>query len=214
MDESPRDEAFVALHASLQKEIDRGTKRARHRVHVGEIYGDLTVVEPLGTARDGASLWRLVCRCGWGAARTGRALVRAVREGHYPSCKRCLTEERRGRSYVRARERNERRLAAWGETGSLYTDLDDENMMRGVREDLEAEFGEVEETMRVEDVAYSLANIWTPPNCSFAFEREEMKKQILKKRERQYVAAIRGKKSAIEFLEQETNRDERRRNRA
>jgi len=79
----------------------------------GMRFGELTIVESLGS-ENGRQLWLLVCDCGRHAVRASGDL-RAWRNS---SCRRCLEEERRGRSVAAAHSGAHTEM--WRHTGGLY----------------------------------------------------------------------------------------------
>lgn len=207
--------AFHGRRRELLRQNSRGTAARRVTPKIGDRYGELTVRDCLGKGPRGSHLWLLVCSCGSEAVRDTGALNWSVREGMSPQCPRCLSQLRGGLGLVRRMERQERIRERWLDEGTLWTGADCLRLMDEVRSDLEAEFGVLEWTPRVQDLYYDETRMWLPPKtCPGAWteEREARAQEALRKEAKRWKRLIQGKatKPLLDFVNREDLRKRRR----
>ena len=100
----------------------------------GQRFGELTIVESLGV-KAGRLLWLLQCDCGGHVVRSSGDLRASKNTG----CRRCIEEERRGRSVAAARSGAFADL--WRHTGGLYEPAHIAHFTREIREACASELG-------------------------------------------------------------------------
>lgn len=107
----------------------------------GEKYGLLTALHPVGR-QNGNVLWLLQCECGRLAQRTLGSLNTSRKKHQEPQCTECLVELRRGRASSKYAERIARRIVQYEETGSLWSDWDEDRLRSEIVSDLCEVFGQ------------------------------------------------------------------------
>jgi hypothetical protein len=121
----------------------------------GEVFGAMTVLERAGS-RGNSTLWLCRCDCGSTAKRTTKQLNRVRRSGGRSACRACAVDR-----YVAGRDEFQRQVGVerfrlqFDETGTLWTGNQIGSLMDGVRADLEAEFGVLNE--EIPDLPLQLA---------------------------------------------------------
>lgn len=147
----------------------------------GRRFGELTVIgRTERVVHERGVHWLLRCDCGGEAIRTTTQLNQAHKLGSSPCCHSCLVEWRRGRLHeIRERVHNTLRVQ-WSEHRTLWTWSQEEALEDRVRADMAAEFGEVEDDMRPEDMV--LASGWRSSKAAsvrrdeLAMSRDELAK--------------------------------------
>jgi len=129
----------------LLHEVDTGGRYSPHVVERGEKFGELTALEDIGRTENRERLWMCKCSCGGEAIRTSSALTASVRAGYKPCCWKCLTELRGGQRASRTETSREAFRKQFIDFRTLWTAPQIASLMRGVLEDLQAEFGPLDE---------------------------------------------------------------------
>lgn len=129
---------------SIFAQTDRGATKPRY-ARPGDRYGELTIAEEQGRTPKGDIIWKCRCDCGQFAYRTTMILNRSIRNGCVPSCAKCLIELNRGREIEYHDRRHDQMLDLWFERGTLWSDVEVENLKARILEDLEEEIAPVRE---------------------------------------------------------------------
>lgn len=130
----------ATIQPELLRVTDRGDRHAPYTVKVGDRFGELLAVEPVGVApNDGARLWVCKCSCGNVVVRGSNRLTRAVRHGRSPSCAACRDRVRM--DAARGEVMHDLFSQQFAEYGSLWLPLQSEALADRVLCDLEETFG-------------------------------------------------------------------------
>jgi hypothetical protein len=128
---------------AILREVPKGGRYARVHVRVGDRAGNSVVLKRAGIALNGGRLWFVTCGgCGELQVRDSGRINFARRHRREILCPDCIIETNHGLRMARAAALLERVRAG----GPIWTGGEILSLQEGVQRDLEAEFGEIEDT--------------------------------------------------------------------
>jgi hypothetical protein len=121
------------------------------KVLPNQLYGELTISHIVYKSRF-CTQWSCKCNCGNTAIRSSNRLLRLLKFKKSIACDDCNQETKRGYLHAALESKKIKYRELWKEHQSLYTDQDYEWLTTKIKQDLETEFGFIEDLPTMEDM--------------------------------------------------------------
>jgi hypothetical protein len=102
----------------------------------GQRFGELTALWVTSRDEKGHVVWLMQCDCGRYAERTAASVRLSARNGHHPRCSECLAEVNGGRLAAREVTNRQRYIDRFRQSGTLYSDFDDDLLCEEISHEL------------------------------------------------------------------------------